>query len=191
MNPGARSPAPELATSQWFNTNADITLDSLRGEVIVIEAFQMLCPGCVTHGLPQAQRVQQIFGRDLTVLGLHTVFEHHDAMTPVSLEAFLHEYRITFPVGVDQHEPGVDTPLTMRRFQLRGTPSLIVIDREGFVRASTFGQHEDLDLGALLGRLLDEPRPFADCSPDVGCALPSTKTAQSDAPTETNSDDQQ
>lgn len=171
MNPTIPSPAPELATSEWFNSSDDITLDSLRGEVVVLETFQMLCPGCVAFGLPQAQRVQQTFGRDLTVLGLHTVFEHHSAMTPVSLEAFLHEYRITFPVGVDEHEPGFETPTTMRRYQLQGTPSLIVIDRGGFVRASIFGQHDDLSLGALLGRLLDEPLVSEGCDPDIGCTV--------------------
>ncbi len=92
------------------------------------------------------------------MIGLHTVFEHHSAMTPVSLEAFLHEYRVTFPVGVDLLEPGIETPVTMRRYRLQGTPSLIVIDRGGFIRTSTFGKEDDLALGALLGRLLDEPR---------------------------------
>ena len=95
--------APELAVTRWFNTLDNPTLADLRGEVVVIETFQMLCPGCVSHGLPQAKRIQQNFGDDITLLGLHTVFEHHDAMTPVSLEAFLHEYQITFPVGVDAH----------------------------------------------------------------------------------------
>lgn len=159
MNQITPYPAPELAVSQWFNIEGDVTLERLRGQVVVVEAFQMLCPGCVAFGIPQAQRVQQTFGRDLAVLGLHTVFEHHSAMTPISLRAFLHEYRITFPVGVDDYETGVDTPITMRRYQLQGTPSLIVIDKAGLVRASAFGQHDDLSLGALLGRLIDEPAP--------------------------------
>ena len=47
-----------------------------------MEAFQMLCPGCVSHGLPQAKRIQHTFGDAVTVLGLHCVFEHHAAMTP-------------------------------------------------------------------------------------------------------------
>jgi len=77
-------------------------------------------------------------------------------MQPVSLEAFLHEYRITFPVGVDAYENGSDTPTTMARFALQGTPRLIVIDRVGNIRAKAFGEVDDLSLGALLGRLLDE-----------------------------------
>ncbi len=148
--------APELAVSQWFNTTTDITLAGLLGEVVVIEAFQMLCPGCVSHGVPQAQRLQQVFGADLTVLGLHTVFEHHQAMQPVSLEAFLHEYRITFPVGVDGQDPESDIPVTMNRYRLRGTPTLLVVDRAGRIRINEFGQPDDLMLGAALGRLLDE-----------------------------------
>ena len=90
--------APELAVSRWFNTTASPTLADLAGEVVVMEAFQMLCPGCVSHGLPQAMRIQQVFGDALTVLGLHCVFEHHEAMTPVSLEAF--------PIRVPDHLPG-------------------------------------------------------------------------------------
>ena len=162
--------APELAVSEWLNADSGPTLAGLRGTVVVVEAFQMLCPGCVSYGLPQAQRVHETFGNDLTVLGLHTVFEHHDAMTPVGLEAFLHEYRIPFPVGVDAHEPGIASPVTMRRYGLQGTPSLLVVDRAGRLRANAFGRHDDLLLGALLGRLLDEPAPSS-CSAD-GCAVP-------------------
>lgn len=151
--------APELSVSQWFNTDDTPTLESLRGEVVIIEAFQMLCPGCVTAGIPQAQRIQQIFGKTVTILGLHTVFEHHEAMTPTSLEAFLYEYRITFPVGVDEQVAGSEIPRTMREYALRGTPSLIFIDRAGRLRANTFGQHDDLAVGALIARLIDEPAP--------------------------------
>ena len=166
--------APELTITRWFNTADNPTLADLRGEVVVIEAFQMLCPGCVSHGLPQAKRIQHAFGDDVAVLGLHCVFEHHEAMTPVSLEAFLHEYRITFPVGVDAHDPGVALPITMGRFQLRGTPSLVVIDRAGRIRLNAFGQVDDLAVGAILARLIDEPRsePKADCDPDIGCPVP-------------------
>jgi len=162
--------APELTISRWFNTTANPTLADLAGEVVVMEAFQMLCPGCVSHGLPQAMRIQQVFGDALTVLGLHCVFEHHEAMTPVSLEAFLYEYRITFPVGVDAHDGRSRLPTTMGRYRLRGTPSLVVIDRAGRLRLNAFGQIDDLVVGATLARLIDEPRPQPadDRDPDTG-----------------------
>lgn len=152
-------PAPELSVSQWLNTDHDLSLADLRGRVVVVEAFQMLCPGCVAHGLPQAQRLASVFADDIVVLGLHTVFEHHDAMLPVSLKAFLHEYRIGFPVGVDAYEPGDPTPITMRRYGLRGTPSLLAVDRAGNLRIHAFGQVDDIALGAAVARLIDEPTP--------------------------------
>ena len=94
--------APPILASEWLNTPEPLTLEGLCGRVVVIECFQMLCPGCVSHGLPQAQRIAQTFRpQDVAVIGLHCVFEHHAAMTPLSLRAFLHEYRIRFPVAVD------------------------------------------------------------------------------------------
>lgn len=44
------SPAPEWDAVGWFNSGP-LTLADLRGRVVVLEAFQMLCPGCVAHGL--------------------------------------------------------------------------------------------------------------------------------------------
>ena len=55
------SPAPELQVSGWFNVEAPITLESLRGRVVLLHAFQMLCPACVSHGLPQAKRLHALF----------------------------------------------------------------------------------------------------------------------------------
>lgn len=147
-------PAPELSVSRWFNSQQAITLESLRDRVVVIEAFQMLCPGCVSHGLPQAKQVHALFPDDkVAVLGLHTVFEHHDAMTPVSLEAFIHEYQLRFPVGVDE-AGDQDVPKTMAAYRLRGTPSLLIIDQAGNLRANHFGHTPDMQIGAEIAALL-------------------------------------
>ena len=152
--------APQLAVSQWFNTPTPITLATLRGRVVLLHAFQMLCPGCVAHGTPQAQRAHALFrDSDLAVIGLHTVFEHHAAMTPVSLEAFIHEYRLTFPIGVDQPAERGPIPVTMARYDMRGTPTAILIGRDGNIRHHGFGQEDDMALGAIIGTLLAEPAP--------------------------------
>jgi len=154
-------PAYPWATTQWFNSDP-LTLDSLRGRVIVLGTFQMLCPGCVANGLPQLQRVEQTFLRDdVAVIGLHTVFEHHAAMTPASLEVFLHEYRIGFPIGVDAPDDPEGVPLTMTRYRLRGTPSLVLIDRNGFIRHRALGHQPDLTLGARIAQLIAQPRNAA------------------------------
>jgi peroxiredoxin len=152
--------APELAVSRWFNTPTPVTLAALRGRVVLLHAFQMLCPGCVAHGTPQAQRAHALFrDSDLAVIGLHTVFEHHAAMTPVSLEAFIHEYRLTFPIGVDQPAENGPIPVTMARYEMRGTPTAILIGRDGRIRHHGFGQEDDMALGAIIGTLLAEPAP--------------------------------
>lgn len=142
--------APELQVEQWLNTETVISLEALRGRVVFIEAFQMLCPGCVSHGLPQAGRVADTFSRDdVVVLGLHSVFEHHAAQGgPDALAAFLHEYRIRFPVGIDAPAPSGGVPKTMAAYRLRGTPTSILIDRRGRLRNRHFGRMGDMALGA-------------------------------------------
>lgn len=152
-------PAPEWDVSQWLGPEPPArTLGGLRGKVVVIEAFQMLCPGCVSHGIPLAKKVHASVGDEVVVIGLHSVFEHHEAMTPVSLAAFLHEYRVTFPVAVDRPE-GTGMPATMRTYGLQGTPSMLVIDKSGMLRANAFGAVDEVALGVQLGLLLAEPDP--------------------------------
>lgn len=154
---------PDWRVSQWFNTDRPLDLAALRGRVVVLHAFQMLCPGCVFHGVPQAERIHRLFAHDgVAVVGLHTVFEHHDAMTPVALKAFLHEYRVSHPVGVDTAVAGDPIPATMRTYALEGTPSLILIGREGRIRLKHFGRLDDLMVGREVMRLAAEPGPGVD-----------------------------
>lgn len=151
-------PAPPLATTEWFNS-APLTVAALGGRVVVLGTFQMLCPGCVSTGLPQLQRVYDGFDRkQVAVIGLHTVFEHHSAMTPIALRAFLHEYRISFPVAVDEPSPETDVPVTMARYAFPGTPSLTLIDKTGRLRLKRFGHQPDLQLGAAITRLILKDR---------------------------------
>ncbi len=164
--------APPWTAAPWFNADP-LELAQLRGRVVVLHAFQMLCPGCVTHGLPQAARIHASFdAREVSVVGLHTVFEHHGAMGPQALRAFLHEYRVPFPVGVDR--PGETAiPTTMAAYEMRGTPTLVLIDRQGRRRAQLFGRPDDLEVGAAIQALVSEARPegvLPDCS-DQGCLI--------------------
>lgn len=151
------APAPDWQVSQWLNTKAALDLAALRGRVVVLHAFQMLCPGCVTHGVPQAERIHRQFEHsDVAVIGMHTVFEHHTAMTPEALRVFLHEFRITHPVGVDRAIDGDPVPATMRAYQMQGTPTLVLIDRQGRRRFQQFGRVEDLAAGAEVMSLVRE-----------------------------------
>lgn len=157
MTTSLRYPAPELQVSEWIGTPSP--LSTLRGRVVMIEAFQMLCAGCVNYGIPQAQRVARMFP-NVTVVGLHTVFEHHEVTGPEALKVFLHEFGVGFPVGIDRADPtGGTIPMTMRSYALEGTPSTLLIDKAGAVVFSHLGKIDDLALGGMIGQLIAEPAP--------------------------------
>lgn len=156
--------ASEFIVQSWVNTTESPTLQDLRGRVVLIKAFQMLCPSCVSLALPQAQEVHRTFSQDdVVVLGLHTVFEHHATQgSRAALEAFVHEYRFTFPVAIDAPSETGPIPRTMAAYEMQGTPTTILIDRSGKLRLHQFGLERDLALGARIASLLGEPATLAE-----------------------------
>lgn len=162
---------PELDVAAWCNARGPLSLAALRGKVVAVYAFQMLCPACVTHGLPQAKKIAQLFANDeVQVLGLHTVFEHHAVMNQAALDAFLHEYRIDFPVGIDRPSATGPIPATMAQYRMRGTPTLLLFDRAGLLREHIFGAADDMLVGARIAALVHAPDAPA-CS-EGACHLP-------------------
>jgi peroxiredoxin len=149
--------APELLVQTWFNTERPLLLSGLRGRVVVLAAFQVLCPNSISGGIPQARRIYETFEpKDVAVIGLHATFEHHDAFSAAMLKAFIQEYRLKFPIAVDEPNPASPIPHTMERYKMRGTPSLVLIDRNGQVRKHAFGAVDDLRIGAEIGALIQE-----------------------------------
>lgn len=71
-----------------------------------------------------------------------------------ALHVFVREYGFGFPIGIDQADGSNPLPLTMQAYGLEGTPSLVLIDRQGAVRLRHFGVIPDLQLGVAIGRLL-------------------------------------
>ena len=150
------APLLELEVSQWLN-HEGLTPQDLWGKVVLIEVFQMLCPGCVNHSIPQAVKIhRKIDDSQLQVIGLHSVFEHHDVMTPEALKVFLSEFGVAFQVAVDKPRKGQPIPTTMKKYRLEGTPSTMLVDRKGRIRQVEFGQMDDFVLGLLIGSLLSE-----------------------------------
>ncbi len=156
---------PELDTVRWLGAKEPVTLKALKGKVVALVAFQMLCPGCIEHGLPQAKRLRERFNpSEVAVIGLHTVFEHHAVMTPAALDVFQHEYKWPFPIGIDA--PDSDgIPKTMAAYEMRGTPTLLLFDRSGRLRRHYFGRPEDMLLAAEIMAMVIEdkaaPREFS------------------------------
>ena len=146
--------APELTAQAWFNADNEIQLAELRGRVVVLSAFQVLCPHSLSFGVPQTLRIHRTFDpKEVAVIGLHATFEHHEAITPAVVKAFIQEHRLKYPIALARPSKTGPIPETMERYRMRGTPSLILIDKQGVIRKHAFGPVDDLRVGAEIGAL--------------------------------------
>ncbi|MCP4997079.1 MAG: TlpA family protein disulfide reductase [Gammaproteobacteria bacterium] len=149
--------APPLEIAEWINGDA-VTLEALQGKVVVIDFFQMWCPGCNRFSIPLVAHWEKLFADqiatgDLFILSIHTVFEGHEHQTTAKLKPYLVKKGIEHLVGVDRHLGDNDTPETMRRFRTRGTPEIAILDRQGRIRFQHFGGF-DTDKGTQFLQLI-------------------------------------
>lgn len=154
--------APQWDISEWLNSPG-LELSQLRGKVVIVEFFQMWCPGCNKFSIPLIEHWKNtVFAREidsgkLVIVSIHTVFEGHGYQTPKRLKRFLKEKGITHPVGVDRHADGQRIPETMRRYNTGGTPEMAFIDKQGNIRFQKFGFFEPDHGEALVRQMLNEP----------------------------------
>jgi hypothetical protein len=197
--------APNLRIGEWVQ-GVPTNIDRELGKVIVVEVFQVNCPGCFLYGIPEAISVYNNTDKsDVKVLGIATAFEDYDKNTLDNLKLLLTKgevigetllalrmygrlragnklsYPIPHPVAMDalvrrggdvQESQVTDfleanvgdyqtyskqdklmlferakhylvskefSALTFDEYKLRGTPSTILIDRNGLVRDIAFG----------------------------------------------------
>ncbi len=156
---------PEITASRWYNTKEPVRLKGYQGKVVVVAVFQILCPGSMKYGLPQAMRLRESFAdSEVAVLGLHMAFENFDKQSPEKVEAFLAQNGITIPIAYDKPN-GEGLPATMEAYELQGTPAILIFDRQGRLRRHYLGAVDDLRIGAeIMGLLMEEkdsPREFS------------------------------
>jgi thiol-disulfide isomerase/thioredoxin len=150
---------PEIQASAWLNVDTPPTLKGLKGRVVVVAAFQLHCPGSLKHGLPQAARLAASFNDDeVVVIGLNTPFEEPGKQDKAALEAFVAEHEFTFPIALDKTGAKGELPKTMEDYEIRGTPTVLIFDRQGRLRRHYLGQVDDLRLGAEVMALTIEAR---------------------------------
>jgi thiol-disulfide isomerase/thioredoxin len=83
------SKAPNLSISKWVQ-GLETNIDKEKDSVILVEVFQVNCPGCFMYGIPQAIDIYQKYRKDgVRVLGLATAFEDFDKNTIENLELLL------------------------------------------------------------------------------------------------------
>lgn len=133
--------AKQLIIEKWINTEEDFTPE-FKGKLTVIHVFQIHCQGCVVYAIPHAEELHRKFKDSIQLLGLHSVFEHHDVSGEEQLKKFMKEKNILYPVGIDKHIENHWMPETMKRYQLQGTPSTIIIDQNEEIILNHFGLYE-------------------------------------------------
>lgn len=150
---------PEIQAAAWLNTETPPTLKGLKGRVVVLAAFQQHCPGSLKHGLPQAARLAAAFNDDeVVVIGLNTPFEDAAKQDKAALETFVAEHGLSFPIALDKTGSKGSLPKTMETYEIQGTPTVLIFDRQGRLRRHYLGQLDDLRLGAEVMALTIEAR---------------------------------
>jgi len=149
-------PAPDLQVQEWVQGGA-ASIAGQKGQVILIEVFQVNCPGCFVGGLPEAV---ELFGkfkdRGLVVWGLATAFEDFTVNTLANLKKLLHHGEV---VGETQAHLAAQNALADGRcpFKIPFPVAWDVID-------ATRGAVQEEDIMKLARR--DFPN-FADLPDDV------------------------
>tara|TARA_Y100000780_G_scaffold226512_1_gene240408 strand:- start:850 stop:1509 length:660 start_codon:yes stop_codon:yes gene_type:complete len=116
--------APNLKVSKWVQ-GLPTNIDKEKENVVLIEVFQVNCPGCFLYGIPESIEIYNKYRKDgVIVLGLATAFEDYDKNTLENLELLLTtdqvigetynalsqygilqdnklQYKIPFPVAMD------------------------------------------------------------------------------------------
>jgi thiol-disulfide isomerase/thioredoxin len=130
--------APDWQISEWLNEDGGNITDH-RGKIVVIDFFQLWCPGCNSFSIPlmhkwEARYEDQVKAGKIKFVSIHTVFEGHRYQTPEMLKNFIKAKGIKHAVGNDQQVDGYHIPLTMLNYKTRGTPEIAIVDQKGIVK---------------------------------------------------------
>lgn len=73
--------APNLGVSEWVQ-GVPTNLDQEKDKIVLVEVFQVNCPGCFMHAIPEAINIYNKYKDDgVRVLGIATAFEDFDKNT--------------------------------------------------------------------------------------------------------------
>ena len=87
--------APNFGVSSWVQ-GAPTNFDQERGHIVVLEVFQVNCPGCFLYAIPDAIRLDHKYRNDgVRVLGLATAFEDFDRNTLDNLRLLAETGQVT------------------------------------------------------------------------------------------------
>lgn len=143
--------APEFAGLGTWHNGKPLTLKGdLKGKVVLVDFWTYSCINCI-RTLPHIQGYWDKFNNQpFVVVGIHTpefVFEKDDGNVAEAIKRF----KLTYPVAQD-NDFG-----TWNAFSNRYWPAKYLIDADGYIRYTHFGEggYEETDaaIASLLGEL--------------------------------------
>ena len=141
--------APEFAgISAWLNS-PPLTLESLRGKVVLVQFWTYSCINCV-RTLPYVTKWYDTYkDKGFVVVGVHTpefAFERETT----NVETAIKRFGIKYPVAQDNQYR------TWRGFGNQYWPAVYLIDKQGRIVYTHFGEGDYAQTEAQIRRLLAE-----------------------------------
>ncbi|WP_280155822.1 redoxin domain-containing protein [Piscinibacter sp. XHJ-5] len=146
----SRQPAPEFhRIGAWFNSSP-LTMDELRGKVVLVDFWTFDCVNCLRH-LPHVTQWQEKYGaQGLVVVGVHTPEFAHERST-AKLQEAIRRLRITHAVAQDNDYGTWDA------FGNHFWPADYLIDRNGRLVYMHHGEGDYGEVAKRIEALLAEP----------------------------------
>jgi thiol-disulfide isomerase/thioredoxin len=143
--------APELiGRGGWINTKHDLSLSSLKGKVVLLDFWTFCCINCL-HVLDELRPLEERFGDDLVVIGVHSPkFEHERD----------HEALVRAVVRYEVGHPVLDDPdrATWDQYGVRAWPTLVLVDPAGYAVAAVSGEGNAAALEKTIAKMIEEHR---------------------------------
>jgi len=141
--------APELiGINNWINSNP-LKLSDLRGKVVLIDFWTFTCINCI-RTLPYVTNWDEKYRDDgLVIIGIHSPEFEFEKDTKNVIDA-TKKYNINYPVAQDNNF------LTWNAFKNQYWPAKYLIDKDGNVRGTHFGEGEYEETEKAIQLLLKE-----------------------------------
>ncbi len=153
-NPFPRAvPVPEGILdggTEWLNTSHPISLKELRGKIVILDFWTYCCINCM-HVLPDLKYLEEKYGRQLVVIGVHSAKFENEKLSQNIRDAIL-RYEIQHPVVNDSEM------LIWRKFGTRAWPTLALVDPEGKYVGSQGGEGNRELFDEVVGKLVEYHR---------------------------------
>lgn len=153
--------APSLRIQEWLQ-GSPTSLEDLRGRVVLLEFFQIVCPPCEAVR-PEIEALQARYQEQgLQVLGLAVAFQDLENQTPEKIRGYVEDHPFPYPIGLDEalEAPRGELPELRTTFDIYGadaSPYVFVIDRKGRLRGGGVYQSDEVE--GFLQEILAEPGP--------------------------------